>query len=81
MAVDAPRLLARERGTAHQPVAPGQPRPVLYLAVVGAALIAFELFVLGKWVTGPNFESTPTGPDQLSTGKQALFSSWPATRR
>ena len=50
-----------------------KPRPVVYWAVAGAALFAFELFVLAKWVTGPNLESTPTGPDTISDGSQAFY--------
>jgi hypothetical protein len=49
------------------------PRPVLYWALAGALLIAFEVFVLARWVTGSHFKSTPTGPDTISDGKQALF--------
>jgi hypothetical protein len=43
----------------------GRPRPVLPLAVLGGLLLAFEVYVLARWVTGPNFVSTPPGPDPL----------------
>lgn len=34
------------------------------LALIGAALVALELFFVGKWVTGPNFARIPMGPDR-----------------
>ena len=43
--------------------APGT-RPVHVWATIGAALIAAELVVLGRWVSGPNFERIPVGVDQ-----------------
>jgi hypothetical protein len=43
------------------------------MATVGALLLAFEIFVLAKWITGPDFHSTPTGPDHLSSAKQTLY--------
>src|SRR5690242_4427290 len=68
MATEARPLAAPARtpasGVAH-PTA-GAPRPVLYLAATGALLLAFELYVLGRWVTGPHFTRTPTGPDTVS---------------
>jgi hypothetical protein len=42
-----------------------RPRPVLTLAVLGALLLAFELYVLARWVTGPDFRPTLPGPDPL----------------
>jgi hypothetical protein len=31
-------------------------------ALIGAAVLAFELFVLARWVTGPYFKHVPAGP-------------------
>jgi hypothetical protein len=50
-----------------------QSRPVLVWAVIGAAFITFEVVVLVRWVFGPNFKSTPAGPDAVSSGQQALY--------
>jgi hypothetical protein len=48
-------------------------RPVLVWATVGALMLAFELFVLGRWVTGPDFTATEPGPDKLSSATSTLF--------
>jgi len=53
--------------------APRSWRPVIAWAAAGAVLIVFEIVVLGLWVFGPNFKSTPPGPDQISSGHQILF--------
>jgi hypothetical protein len=53
--------------------AAARPRPVLYLAAVGALLLAFELFVLARWATGPHFTATPTGPDRISSTTRTLY--------
>ncbi len=46
---------------------------MLLWAVIGAAFITFEVVVLARWVFGPNFKSTPAGPDAVSSGQQALY--------
>jgi Spirocyclase AveC-like len=48
-------------------------RPVMAWAAAGAVLLVFEIVVLARWVFGPNFKSTPPGPDQISSGQQLLF--------
>ncbi|MCV7412423.1 spirocyclase AveC family protein [Mycobacterium florentinum] len=48
-------------------------RPVSAWAAAGAVLLIFEVAVLARWVLGPNFKSTPPGPDQISSGHQVLF--------
>jgi Spirocyclase AveC-like len=48
-------------------------RPVLAWAAAGAVLLVFEIVVLARWVFGPNFKSTPPGPDQISSAHQILF--------
>ena len=53
--------------------APRSWHPVIAWAAAGAVLLAFETVVLARWVFGPNFKSTPPGPDQISSGQQVLF--------
>lgn len=70
--------LRRQRGESRPaapalPVEPRRPRLVLWWAAVGAVLLAFELYVLARWVTGPNFRATRPGPDPLSSGTQTFF--------
>jgi len=49
---------------AHPRALPRTSSPLRIWAVVGAVLVAAEATVLLKWVTGPNFQRVPTGPDQ-----------------
>jgi len=39
-----------------------QSPPVKIWAVLGAIVVAFELYVWGDWITGPYFERVPSGP-------------------
>jgi hypothetical protein len=61
------------------PGAPASPaltrraRPVLSFAGVGAVLLAFEVYVLARWITGENFKPTPPGPDPIPSGEQAVL--------
>jgi len=48
-------------------------RPVVTLAVIGAFLLAFEFYVLGKWILGANFTPTQPGPDPLPGWEQSLL--------
>jgi hypothetical protein len=48
-------------------VEPRRLRPVVAWAVVGAAVLAFEVFVLARWVSGPLFETVPVGPSDPPT--------------
>jgi hypothetical protein len=52
---------------------PSKLPPVLGWAAVGAALLAFQMFVLLRWMTGANFTPTTPGPDAISGGQQILF--------
>jgi hypothetical protein len=49
------------------------PRPVLGWAAAGAVLLAFQIFVMARWVLGPNFKSTPPGPDRLPAWQAVVF--------
>ena len=53
-------------------VEPGS-RPVVSFAVVGALLLAFEVYVLARWITGPNFTPTRPGPDSISGVEQTVL--------
>lgn len=48
-------------------------RPVLWFAVVGSLLAAFELLVLVRWAIGPHFKATPTGSDHISSEYHAFL--------
>ena len=39
---------------------------VKFWSAVGVFFLAFEIYVLGKWITGPNFKPTDPGPDPIS---------------
>src|SRR5262249_28972699 len=60
----------RTRPAATEPVAAVTPRtmvPVKWWAGIGALILAFIAFVLIRWITGPFFESVPTGPSDPPT--------------
>src|SRR3984957_4413002 len=47
-------------------IAPGRrARPVLWWAALGAAAVAMQLYVFGRWVTSSAFAPTPTGADPV----------------
>ena len=50
-----------------------RPRPVLWWSGAGVVLLAFQLFVLARWVFGPNFTSTDPGPNELPAWKALVF--------
>ena len=41
--------------------------PVTLWAGIGAVILAFEIWVLASWVTGPNFVPVPVGPSPPPT--------------
>lgn len=47
--------------------------PVLFWATVGGLILLFQLYVLGKWVTGPYFVATDPGPDPLPDWQRNYF--------
>lgn len=51
----------------------GRVVPVALWAAIGVLIFAFQFYVLTRWVTGPNFVPTPTGPDHLSEGQRLYF--------
>lgn len=57
---------AQSRESAEAPQ-PKSAATVKIWAAFGMLIIAFEAFVLIKWVTGPNFRPVPGGPNEPST--------------
>lgn len=47
--------------------------PIVLWAAAGSLILAFQIYVLTKWVTGPYFVPTPTGPDAISRATQLYF--------
>ena len=60
-------------GGSTQEPKPHSPRPVLWWAAVGGALLAFQVFVMSRWVFGPNFVSTDPGPDPIPPWQSAML--------
>src|SRR5258708_24877450 len=44
----------------------GDSTPVVLMAGLGAVLLAFSLYVWGRWVFSHDFRPVPTGPDPIS---------------
>jgi hypothetical protein len=53
-------------------------RPVVLWASLGGAILAFQLYVWIRWVTGPNFERVPAGPTDPPTYMKAILVTWTA---
>jgi Spirocyclase AveC-like len=52
----------------------GRPsRPVLWWASAGVLLLVFQVVVLARWVSGPNFTATDPGPDKLPAWQSVVF--------
>ncbi|MDB5968365.1 MAG: hypothetical protein JWQ90_815 [Hydrocarboniphaga sp.] len=47
--------------------------PVAIWAALGGLIFCFQAYVLLKWMTGPYFVPTPTGPDKLSQAQSVYF--------
>jgi Spirocyclase AveC-like len=52
--------------------------PVIWWAAGGAVALVFMVWVLARWVTGPDFESVPVGPTEPPTWMKALLIFWQA---
>lgn len=55
---------------------PRKIQPVTLWALLGAVLLVFELYVIGKWVTGPYFTPVPVGPDQPPQWMKTFLDVW-----
>jgi len=42
-------------------------KPIKVWATLGAAILAFQIFIWVEWISGPNFKRVPVGPDQPPT--------------
>jgi hypothetical protein len=75
MAVETRPTVAAARRPEAPAIAPsaGGVRPVLIWAAIGAIMLAFELYVLARWVTGPNLVRTKPGVDGVSSGTNAFY--------
>jgi hypothetical protein len=54
-------------------IADSRAKPIVIWATLGALLLAFEFFVLAKWVTGPHLTATKTGPDKVSDASNTFY--------
>jgi hypothetical protein len=61
----------RETAPVRRPVA-----PVKIWAAIGLLILAFEFYVLGRWIAGPNFRRVPTGPSTPPTCMRDVLSGW-----
>jgi len=52
--------------------------PVRIWAAIGGAILALQLYVWIRWITGPNFERVPAGPSDPPTWMKAILLTWTA---
>jgi hypothetical protein len=57
-------------------VEPPKTKPVVVLATLGALLLAFEAWIIFRWVSGPFFERVPSGPNQPPTWMKVELTLW-----
>ncbi|MFF0488618.1 spirocyclase AveC family protein [Nocardia sp. NPDC004068] len=55
---------------------PSKSNPVRVWAVIGGLILAFQLYVWIRWVTGPHFERVPPGPSDPPTLMKAVLITW-----
>ena len=53
-------------------------KPVRIWAVLGGLILAFQLYVWIRWVTGPYFERVPKGPSDPPMLMKAILVTWTA---
>lgn len=52
---------------------PQSPRPVLWWAGAGGLLLAFQVFVMSRWIFGPTFVSTDPGSDPIPPWQSTML--------
>jgi hypothetical protein len=52
--------------------------PVRVWAAVGGVILAFQLYVWIRWISGPNFERVPAGPTDPPMFMKAILFTWTA---
>jgi hypothetical protein len=52
--------------------------PIKLWATLGAVILAGELYVLARWVTGPYFKRVPSGPSVPPTWMKVVLNTWQA---
>ena len=60
--------------------APGhrQTPPITWWALIGAVVLAFQAYVIIRWVSGPNLQHVGTGPSQPPDWMKVVLVSWQA---
>jgi uncharacterized protein DUF5135 len=51
-------------------------KPIHIWALIGGAIVAFQLYVWISWIAGPNFERVPTGPSDPPMYMKAILMTW-----
>lgn len=57
-------------------VAPAGRPAIRRWAVAGGLVLAFQLFVVAKWVLGPNFARVPSGPSEPPLWMKLVLNGW-----
>ncbi|HZU46617.1 MAG TPA: DUF5135 domain-containing protein, partial [Mycobacterium sp.] len=63
---------AASLGTQVQPTV----KPVRIWAIIGGAILTFQLYVWIRWITGPYFVRVPTGPSDPPMLMKAILMTW-----
>src|SRR6516164_10679806 len=53
-------------------------KPIRIWAVIGGAILAFQLYVWIRWISGPTFERVPQGPSDPPMLMKAILTTWTA---
>jgi hypothetical protein len=81
MATTTSRVSVQASVGGGRPAAPPERRqtqPVTWWALIGGLFLAFAVYVMVKWVTGPYFKTVPSGPSVPPTWMKAVLIGWQA---